>query len=59
MSDEEGVHVPPPDYLYAHAVAAAITYAALACGEALRAEHYQLFVRQGFDLARGGSGELA
>lgn len=59
MLDDDATIVAPPDFLYAHAVAAGITLAAVAAGPKLMADSYQLFVRQGFDLAAGGSGQLA
>lgn len=58
MIDEGDIEVPPPDYLYAHAVAASITMAAAASGPELMAGSYKLFIRQGFDLANGGSGQV-
>ena len=58
MVDEGDMMVAPPDYLYAHAVAASVTLAAVAAGPELMADSYQLFIRQGFDLANGGTGQV-
>lgn len=58
MIDDDSVHVPPPDFLYAHAVAACISMAALAAGADQMPQTYQMFLRQGFDLATGGSGKV-
>ena len=58
MADTGDVEVPPPDFLYAHAVAASITLAAVAAAPEKIAENYQLFIRMGFDLAAGGSGQI-
>ena len=58
MVEEEDISVPPPDFLYAHAVAASITMAAVAAGPTEMADSYKLFIRQGFDLAGGGSGQV-
>lgn len=59
MLDDDSTMVAPPDFLYAHAVAAGITLAAVAAGPKVMASSYQFFVRQGFDLAGGGSGQLS
>lgn len=59
MLDDDTTLVAPPDFLYAHAVAAGITLAAVAAGPKVMASSYQFFVRQGFDLAGGGSGQLS
>jgi hypothetical protein len=58
MAEDGGVEVPPPDFLYAHAVAASITLAAVAADPEKIADNYQLFMRIGFDLAAGGSGQV-
>ncbi|OUS13024.1 hypothetical protein A9Q89_04435 [Gammaproteobacteria bacterium 53_120_T64] len=58
MLDDDATLVAPPDFLYAHAVAAGITLAAVAAGPKQMAASYQLFMRQGFDLAAGGSGQV-
>lgn len=55
---DDGMEVPPPDFLYAHAVAASITLAAVAAAPEDITENYQLFIRIGFDLASGGSGQV-
>jgi len=51
--------MPAPPYLYAHAVAGAISMAAFLPTPDDAAAHYQLFVRQGLDLAAGGRGEVS
>jgi hypothetical protein len=58
MVEGDEIAVPPPDCLYAHAVAACITMAAVEAGPENMSASYQLFVRQGFDLAGGGSGQV-
>ncbi|MFA7556070.1 MAG: hypothetical protein WCY88_17645 [Spongiibacteraceae bacterium] len=55
---DEGEAVAPPDYLYAHAVAASITLAAVVAGPEHSTENYHLFLRQGFNLANGGNGQV-
>lgn len=50
--------VSPPPYLYAHAVSGAISMAAFAANPDNAAEPFQLFIRQGLDLATGGRGEV-
>jgi hypothetical protein len=58
MIEDDSIHVPPPDFLYAHAVAACITMAAVAAGPDEMTASYQFFVRQGFNLAAGGNGQV-
>ena len=58
MLDEGDIVVPPPDFLYAHAVAASITLAAVDAGPESMSDSYRYFLRQGFDLANGGSGQI-
>ncbi len=48
----------PPPYLYAHAVAGAISMAAFELNKDNAAEPFKLFIRQGLDLAAGGRGEV-
>lgn len=48
----------PPPYLYAHAVAGAISMAAFDVNKDNAAEPFKLFIRQGLDLAAGGRGEV-
>ncbi len=49
--------VQPVDYLYAKAVAGAIMLAATVVPEKLD-QHYQYFLSQGLDIAKGGSGVI-
>lgn len=49
----------PPPYLYAHAVAGAVSMAAFALNQDDPAEAFKLFIRQGLDLASGGRGDVA
>ena len=51
--------VPPPPYLYAHAVSGAVSMAAFALDPENAAEPFQRFIRQGVDLACGGRGDVA
>lgn len=51
--------MPAPPYLYAHAVAGAISMAAFAPDPDNAADQFKLFIRQGLDLAAGGRGEVA
>lgn len=51
--------IPPPPYLYAHAVSGAISMAAFALNPENAAQSFQSFIRQGLDLAAGGRGEAA
>lgn len=51
--------IQPPPYLYAHAVAGAISMAAFALNPDDPAEAFKLFIRQGLDLASGGRGDVA
>ncbi|MEE2730413.1 MAG: hypothetical protein VYA55_06290 [Pseudomonadota bacterium] len=51
--------MPAPPYLYAHAVAGAISMAAFSPDPENAAEQFQLFIRQALDLAAGGRGEVA
>lgn len=48
--------VPPPDYLYAKAVASAVMLAAVMQKHEKTEDNYRTFLRQGVDIARGGSG---
>lgn len=50
--------VVPPEYLYAHAVAGAVSLAAVLADPEDPAEKYRLFLAQGIDLACGGNGVL-
>ncbi|RLT95011.1 DUF6931 family protein [Ketobacter sp.] len=51
--------MPAPPFLYAHAVAGAISMAAFSPEPDNAAEQYQRFIRQALDLAAGGRGEVA
>jgi hypothetical protein len=48
--------VPPPAYLYAHAVAGSISLAAAMVDPENIEDNYKLMLAQGIDLARGGNG---
>ena len=50
--------VPPPAYLYAHAVAGSISLAAALVDPENLEENYKLMLAQGIDLARGGNGMI-
>ncbi|MDK2779386.1 MAG: hypothetical protein KYX62_17215 [Pseudomonadota bacterium] len=58
MTNPGDPEVPPPPYLYAHAVAGCITLAAATIDPENAEQYYQLFLTQGMDLARGGNGLL-
>ena len=47
-----------PPYLYAHAVAGAISMAAFEPDPEQAADQFKLFIRQGLDLAAGGRGDV-
>lgn len=51
--------VPPAQYLYANAVAGSINLAATFSKHNLPETLYLKFIKQGFDIANGGSGEIA
>ena len=58
LAAKDDPEVAPPEYLYAHAVGGAVNLAAVA-GDADEAKNrYPTFLAQGFDLARGGSGQI-
>jgi hypothetical protein len=48
--------VPPPEYLFAHAVAGCIALAAATIDPENIEDNYKLFLAQGINLARGGNG---
>jgi hypothetical protein len=50
--------VPPPQYLYAHAVAGSVALAAVQPDPEASEEKFQRYIKQGLDLANGGRGEL-
>lgn len=56
MTEPGEPEVPPPPYLYAHAVAGSITLAAATIDPEKTDHYYQLFLAQGMDIARGGNG---
>lgn len=51
--------VPPAEYLYAHAVAGAVNLSATIDPDRDTEKLYQLFIKQGLDIANGGNGEIA
>jgi hypothetical protein len=57
LAPQDEPDVAPPEYLYAHAVGGAVNLAAVE-GDADEAKNrYPTYFAQGFDLARGGSGQ--
>jgi hypothetical protein len=50
--------VPPPQYLYAQAVAGCIDLSAVLPEGQLAIERYQHFIDIGFDIAKGGNGDI-
>lgn len=58
MTEPGEAEIPPPPYLYAHAVSGAVTLAAFQPDPELAEEKLQRFVRQGIDLAQGGRGDV-
>lgn len=58
LAPQDDPEVAPPEYLYAHAVGGAVNLAAVE-GDAEQAKNrYPTYFAQGFDLARGGSGQV-
>ncbi|MBX2858328.1 MAG: hypothetical protein KTR17_06675 [Cellvibrionaceae bacterium] len=58
LSKEGEPEVTPPEYLYAHAVAGSVSLAATGSDPEKMSDNYNLFLKQGFDLARGGNGQV-
>jgi len=56
MTEEGEPEVPPPPYLYAHAVAGCVTLAAATIDPENIEDYYKLFLAQGINLAQGGNG---
>ena len=56
MTNEGEPEVPPPAYLYAHAVAGCVSLAAATIDAEKIEEYYELLLAQGIDLACGGNG---
>lgn len=50
--------VPPPQYLYAQAVAGCINLSAVLPDGEFAIERYQHYMDIGFDIAKGGSGDI-
>lgn len=50
--------VPPPQYLYAQAVAGCINLSAVLPEGQLAIERYQHFIDIGLDIAKGGNGDI-
>ncbi len=59
VSDEGETPVPPPPYLYAHAVSGAVTLAAVLEDPDNAGDKFKLFLRQGVDIANGGNGQVS
>ncbi|TQV66928.1 hypothetical protein FKG94_26610 [Exilibacterium tricleocarpae] len=51
--------VPPPPYLYAHAVAGSVSLAAVLPDPDQAEEKFKRYITQGLDLANGGRGEVS
>lgn len=58
MTEPSAPIVPPPPYLYAQAVAGCINLTAVLPDGAKAEERYELFLKIGINLARGGNGEI-
>ncbi|MAD44752.1 MAG: hypothetical protein CMI02_12875 [Oceanospirillaceae bacterium] len=58
MTDPGEPEVPPPPFLYAHAVSGCITLAAATIDPENIEHFYKLFLSQGIDLAQGGNGMI-
>lgn len=58
MTEPGETEIPPPPYLYAHAVAGAVNLAAFQPDPSVAEEKLQRFIRQGIDLAQGGRGDV-
>lgn len=56
MTEPGDPEVPPPPYLYAHAVAGCITLAAATIDPENIEQYYKVFLTQGINLAQGGNG---
>lgn len=59
MAAEGEPEIQAPEYLFAHAVAGAVSIAATEADSDNLEEQYQIFLNQGIDLARGGNGQVA
>ena len=59
MAKPGEAEIPPPPYLYAHAVAGAVSMAAFIPDPDNAAEKYKTLIKQGLDLAAGGRGEVS
>ena len=59
LAKEGDPEVAPPEYLYAHAVAGSVSLAATSGDPEQTPNNYRLFLEQGFDLARGGNGQVS
>lgn len=59
MAPEGDPVVPPPEYLYAHAVSGAILLAAAELDPEKIEQHYRHFLDQGINLACGGNGLIS
>lgn len=58
MTEPGEPEIPPPPFLYAHAVAGAVSLAAFQPEPSVAEEKLQRFIRQGVDLAQGGRGDV-
>ena len=58
MAAEGEPEIPPPEHLYAHAVAGSICLAASQDDPDNAQKKYAYFLQQGLDLARGGNGQV-
>lgn len=59
VTDEGEPPVPPPAYLYAHAVSGAVTLSAVGTDPDGAPDRFKLFIRQGLDIANGGNGRVS
>ena len=59
MTPEGEPAVPPPPYLYAHAVAGSISLAAVLPDPEQVNTKFERYIKQGLNLANGGNGEVA
>lgn len=59
LANEGEPEITPPEYLFAHAVAGAVSLAAVQIDPEDANSQYKALLAQGIDLARGGNGESA
>lgn len=59
ITGEDEPPVPPPPFLFAHAVSGAITLAAVGTDPDAAPGRFELFIRQGLDIGQGGNGRIS